>query len=247
MSIYVGTRLKHDEMISLVGHNLGRLNQSLSKTLRQAAMDNGIKQSVKGERLDFYSISKSEYENLKVDSRMLIAIDEEKMTRMLNEINSKEAYAGGMSYEVHQQYLKELRSAMCSIVEKIGEDSELPRAKIETFTHDYNVGDWIEIKGGWGTLVGNARITKVTEKTFTYEIARIFGRRCSNFDYAKKNFINVEGEGDSNFWDFIIPISGNEWAFTFEGRKTERAKRQNHNKVTPGYRSKLSPDSPLFL
>ena len=241
MTIYVATRNTAIEMQTVLNTmRIPRLNQKFAKTLRQAAMDNGIKQTVQGARLEFYPVEQEKFEEIKNNPEMLIAIDADKMTKEVNAVNSKPEYQGGMQYDIHQKYLKELRSAMSSIVQTIGADAKPEKKKRETHTHDYKVGDWIEIYGDYSNFNGNARITRVTKSSYWYEIAEIRGGRWSNFELAKACFAGVTGWQEPTCrqeWDFTIPYAGNEQDFTFQEVKMARATSWNPSKVEAGYRT----------
>jgi hypothetical protein len=240
MTTYIATRNTPSAMAAILNtRSVPRLNQGLAKTLRQAAMDNGIKQTVKGERLEFYPVDDTVFDTIKNRDDMLIAISKHDLTTQLDAVNNKEEYCGRMEYRVHERYTKELRNAMASIVVKIGMDVKADVVKRVVFTHDYAVGDWIELWGDWGHLIGTARISKVTDKSYWYELASIYSGRFSNIASAKNLFDNVTGSGTAcgQEWDFTIPYQGNESAFTFGEPKMARAAGYNPNKVTAGYRS----------
>ena len=255
-TIYIGTRLTHDEMDTLLDRKVLRLNQSLAQTCRKVAMDKGIKQTEQGQRLEFYSVTSNEFAQLTNESfsfmsklagkpviRPLIAMDEEKMLTSLRAVNSKSEYRGGMKHSVHCQYLLDLRSAISGSVTKIGDDVGYVKKTRPTYTHNYEIGDWIEVWGSYGSFEGNAKIIKTTAKTYTYKFAHINGHRFHNFESAKIRFNNVTGWGDSSHqeWDFTIPMTGNECNFTFDGEKeTKRAGQRNPTQVDPCYRSKHS-------
>ena len=239
--MYVATRNTPTEMQTVLNTTrIPMLNQKFAKTLRRAAMDSGIKQTVKGMRLEFYSVDLDTFDRIKDRQDMLIAIDEAAMTTELNAVNSKPEYSGGMVYDVHQKYLKELRTAMTAVVQTIGVDSAPEKKTRPVATHDYAVGDWIEIYGDYSYFKGNARITRVTKSSYWYEIAEIHDNRWSNFENAKACFTGVTGWQEPKYcqeWDFTIPYAGNEHAFTFQETRMARATSWNPSKVEAGYRS----------
>ena len=108
-----------------------------------------------------------------------------------------------------------------------------------TYSHNYKIGDWIEVAAGYGYIEGHAKIIETTAKTYTYALAAIHGQRVTNFHYAKRMFNNVTGSSyDSQDWDFSIPFDGNECHFTFDSQEiTKRAAQNNPKKVVPSYRS----------
>ena len=248
----IGTRLTHSQMSDVVGGRIGRLNQSMASTLRKAAMDNGIKQTEQGLRLEFYTVEEEELDNLKNEQndaylamtkgltvRPLVQFNKQKFSDKVDEINSKPEYRGGMKRDVYAKYERELRTAMAELCEVIGTDTN-KRKKAETFTHDYKVGDWIRIYGDYGWLKGNARITRVTKSSYWYEMAEIRGGRWANFNSAKAIFKDVTGWVEPHCgqeWEFTIPYAGNEHEFTFEKVKIARATKHNPSKVEPGYYS----------
>ena len=242
MTMYVATRNTATEMQTVLNTTrIPMLTQKFAKTLRQAAMDNGIKQTVQGKRLEFYSVDSDTFDRIKDRQDMLIAINANKMQTELNTVNSKPDYQGGMGYDVHQKYLKELRNAMKNVVQPIGADTAPEKKTRPAATHDYAVGDWIELYGDWGHFLGNARITRVTKSSYWYEVAEIRGGRFSNFNRAKNIFNDVTGfERDSQEWDFTVPYAGNEDAFTFQEPRMARASAKqygNPSKIVAGYRS----------
>ena len=246
----IGTRLTHSKMTKVVGDRVGRLNQSMAKTLRKAAMDKGIKQTEQGLRLEFYTVDEDTLETLKSESndaflamtkgvtvRPLVEFNRDTFTIKLQEINSKPEYTGGMNRDVYAKYENELRTAMAEQCHVIGTDTN-KRKKVEKYTHDYEVGDWIQIYGDYGYLKGNARITRVTKSSYWYEIAQIRGDRWSNFDSAKVIFKDVTGWAEpicGQEWQFTIPYAGNEHEFTFRDVKMARASSYNPRKVEAGY------------
>ena len=238
MTTYIATRKTPSQMADILNtRSVPRLNQGLAKTLRQAAMDNGIKQTVKGERLEFYPVDNATFETIKTRDDMLIAIDQTALQETLTKVNVKPEYQGGMDYRVHMRYKKELRDALAAIVVKIGMDVKADVVKRPKFTHDYAVGDWIEIWGDYGYFVGRARISRVTDSSYWYEMASIYGDRWTNFVNAQHTFTGVEGYSHCQEWDFTIPYEGNESAFTFGKPKMARAAKYNPTKVTAGYRN----------
>ena len=239
MTTYIATRNTPAEMATILNTNsVPRLNQKLAKTLRQAAMDTGIKQTVKGARLEFYPIDDTTFNDIKTRDDMLIAINSDDLATQLKTVNSKAEYQNGMDYRVHEKYKKELRNAMASIVVKIGMDVKAEVIKRPSFTHDYAHGDWIQVYGDYGNFLGNARICRVTDKSYWYQLARIDGGHFNNLELARLRFKDVDVKFDwGQEWDFTIPFAGNEEHFTFGEPIMRRASEYNPSIVTPGYRS----------
>ena len=248
---YIGTRAGFDEMKKVIP-SPRRMNQGMSKLLRKAAIDNGIKATEQRKRLEFYSVTSQEREILKdttndaflaltenVTVRPLVEFNKEQFSDLINKINSNPDYQGGMNYDVSCRYEVEMRKSLAGILTKIGEDLNT-RKKVEVQTHDYVVGDWISVVGDWNYLVGNARITKVTKASYWYEVAEIYGNQFCNGEMAEQRFTGVINEGgthNSQEWDFTIPYEGNEEAFTFREPKMARASSYNPSKVEAGYRN----------
>jgi hypothetical protein len=253
-TIYIGTRITHEDINTLLNRGVARLNQGLSKTCRKVAMDKGIKQTEKGKRLEFYSVTNDEFSQLtdessqflsklagKPDLRPLIAMDQEIMRVKLKSVNSKLEYQGGMKHSVGLQYQRDLRSAISESITKIGDDVGYIKKTRPTYTHDYTVGDWIEVRGDYGGINCHAKIIKTTPKTYSYQLAQINGKRWNNFESAKQFFSNVTGRSSAcnQDWDFTIPFESNESDFTFESVIYKKhAAERNPSIVVPGYRSK---------
>lgn len=229
----IGTRLTHSQMSDVVGGRIGRLNQSMASTLRKAAMDNGIKQTEQGLRLEFYTVDEEELDNLKnehndaylaltkgVTVRPLVQFNKQKFSDKVDEINSKPEYRGGMKRDVYAKYERELRTAMAELCEVIGTDTN-KRKKAETFTgtNPYKVGDYV-----WET--GRSRdqtyqVTRVTAKTYTVAPLVLKQGVVSNKNYAMNCFngtVNKRPDRDDHH-GFFIPLKGNEDQFTL-GKET---------------------------
>jgi hypothetical protein len=249
-NLYIGTRAEYKDINTALGRSVSRLNQRMSDTLRSIARKQGIKKTEQRARLEFYSVNKEELDKLCSEKhqmlislkgnqplRPLIAVDADKMNAGIVETNSR--YNGRMDSDTHHKYLKELEQAVEDSVVKIGEDLNI-RKRAESGTHDYAVGDWIEVYGDYGFFFGHARITRVTKASYWYELASIYNGRFNNYNTAVSMFKNVTGWNRDQEWDFTIPYKGNEEAFTFGLTKRARGSARpygNPNKVEPGYRS----------
>jgi hypothetical protein len=246
-TLYTGTRANFNDINDALGRSVSRLNQRMSETLRTIAMKQGIKKTEQRARLEFYAITKDELDKLCSEKhqiletlkgnqplRPLIAVDADKMTKGINDTNSR--YNSRMDYDTHRKYKRELEQAVEDAVVKIGEDLNT-RKKAERQTHDYAVGDWISVYGDYGYFRGNARITRVTKSSYWYEMAGIYGNGFHNYENAVRMFNDVTGHSYGQEWDFTIPYAGNEDAFTFSEPQMARARKFNPSKIEPGYRS----------
>ena len=180
MSYYIATRASHSEMVQAVGHRVGRLNQKMAATLRKAAMGLGIKQKTKeGGRLEFYSVSDSDYARLTDPEekfmaslegagnvRPLACLVEEEMSKAIDAVNAK--YSRRMPRDVFRKYEAELEQAVAGLLTKLEEDVKpvRPKKPKNTNVHGVKVGDLIEIHErysyGRGMLV---RVTKVSDSS----------------------------------------------------------------------------------
>jgi hypothetical protein len=231
MSYYIATRASHSQMVNAVGHKVGRLNQSMAGTLRRAAMALGIKQTTReGGRLEFYSVSESDYARLTDPEEKFMASLEgagsvrplasllvADLNKAIDTVNAK--YPGRMDYSTHQKYLLELKTTTGSLLTKLEEDVKVvkPKKPKNTNVHNVKVGDLIEIHErysyGRGMLV---RVTKVSDSSVWWEK---FGPGpmgyWANAKSAKLHFKNVEVEYDlgQDGSKFFIPYAGNEHLF----------------------------------
>jgi len=253
-TLYIGTRITHEDIDKLLNRRVGRLSPGFAKCCRKVAMDKGIKQTEKGKRLEFYSVTNDEFSQLtnessqflsklagKPDLRPLIAMDDEILSVKLKSVDSKLEYQGSMERSVYQQYERDIRSAISESITKIGDDVGYIKKTRPTYTHNYTVGDWIEVRGDYGGINCHAKIIKTTPKTYSYQLAQINGKRWNNFESAKQFFSNVTGRSSAcnQDWDFTIPFENNESEFTFESvTHNKRAAERNPSIVVPGYRSK---------
>jgi hypothetical protein len=246
-NLYIGTRASYNDINTVLGRSVSRLNQRMSETLRTIAMKQGIKKTEQRARLEFFAVTKDEMDKLCSEKhqmletlkgnhplRPLIAVDADKMVKGINDTNSR--YNSRMDFDTHRKYTRDLEQAVEDSVVKIGEDLNT-RKKAERHTHDYAVGDWIRVYGHYGHFRGHARITRVTKASYWYEMAGIYGGRFSNYDTAVERFNDVTGWSRCQEWDFTIPYAGNEEAFTFSEPQMARASKHNPCKVEPGYRS----------
>lgn len=150
---YIGTRADFDVMNKVIP-SPRRMNQGMSKLLRKAAIDNGIKATEQRKRLEFYSVSAEERETLKdanndaflaltenVTVRPLVEFNKEEFSDLINKINSKPEYSGGMNYETSCRYESEMRKSLAGILTKIGEDLNTRKKAEKKADCPYNVGD----------------------------------------------------------------------------------------------------------
>ena len=222
----IGSRLTYSQMDKVIPR-VRHMNQGMAKTLRKAAMDNGIKQTEQGCRLEFYTVSGEELDTLKhptndaflaltkdITVRPLVQFDKDKFSIKLDEINSKPEYQGGMAYEVHRKYEKELRKAMAELCEVIGTDTN-KRNKADTFTGDnpYKVGDYIIEYGRSGNEF--SKVVKVTPKGIVTGFLLPKAGVVSNKNYALFHFNNVVNKQPDrpDHGGFFIPLKGNEDKF----------------------------------
>jgi hypothetical protein len=224
---YIGTRAKWNDIGDVLGRDdVARLNQGLSKSIRTSVMKSGIKKTEQGARLEFYSVSNDEFDKLMKEQdtrvRPLVRVDEELLNKTLTDVNNKYGGRGGsMDYDTHRKYKIKLAEGFDKCVEIIGDDLNT-RKKPDKLNgkNPYKVGDWISVSGRYGHFEGNARISRITDKSYWYEFCvPKEGKPFNNWDYAKTNYNNVEGGGEAIYhqeWDFTIPYEGNEDKLTFE-------------------------------
>lgn len=136
---YIGNRLSFDDMGSVLGSSVYRLNNRLSETLRSIALRKGIAKTKNKKKLVFYSVEEEQFESLlkpqaatlialknNLQWLPLIAVDEEKMSSSLKEVNQK--YGGRMNREAYKIYNNELQKALDECVVPLNNDRKIKQA-----------------------------------------------------------------------------------------------------------------------
>ena len=225
-SYYIGTRAKWNDINNVLGQNVPRLNQKLSKSIRTAVMKKGIKKTEQGVRLEFYSVSNGDFDKLikkqNASVRPLVRVDEELLNKTLTDVNNK--YGGRMDYDTHRKYEIELAEGFDECVEIIGKDLNT-RKKPTTFKgkNPYKVGDWVDYYGN-SRSSSHYRITRTSDKSIWVEVPLLNG--CSwregGFLEAQricKNVIGWEEDIYRQEWEWAVPYEGNEEHFIFKDVK----------------------------
>ena len=222
-NIYIGIR-KNDELMNELGFPY-HLNEGLQKHLRTTAMNQGIKKTEQGQRLEFYSIGSMD--NVKKlqqnkDLNLLVFVDGNVLSQTLKTINSK--YGSRMTYEQHKEYKKELSEGFRVCLQKIGQDTN-NRKKVETFENPYKVGDWIPTPSKFRRMnritSEMCRVYKTTAKSYWVELPIMIGveNGISNGKYARNRYNGVNGlinetdyQADENW---TIPYNENKSVMSF--------------------------------
>ena len=123
-SFYVGTRIDHSEMNSLVGTSISRLNESLSKNLRSSVQKKGIKKTEQGKKLLFYNVDEEQYNQLiSKGINVLVKVDSDELTTKLRDVNSR--YPSRMDYSTSLKYKSELEKQFIDTIEVVGKDENI--------------------------------------------------------------------------------------------------------------------------
>jgi hypothetical protein len=246
-----------------MGRPVSHINQKFAQTLRKVAMDKGIKQTEQGQRLEFYIVTDEEFSQFTSDGsdmllklsgkepvRALISIDSDKMSANLEAVNSKIEYRGGMKYDTHQRYLRELRDAMADAVHKIGEDLNIRKKADAVGENPYKVGDYIytsklaKVDGDDEQKLhffASARVVKSGKRFVEIETPLLMNELIwSNSESAKRMFKNTvtwnvdraKYAGDAH--GHFVPEKDNEDVITWKTVKkgyTSKPARFQWNKV----------------
>lgn len=252
---YIATRATFSEMESAVGSRVGRLNQSMATTLRQAAMSLDIKQKTKdGGRLEFYSVDQAGYDMLTDTKNKIIAVlknspnvrplawlNRDELGQTIDSINAK--YGRRMDYATHCKYLAELKQATGALLHKLEDDVKAERTK---YTNDtgLRVGDMIPGRFTWKDAMASgantnvysnsdtgdhsiAVITKITDAGYQYQV---YVPRYHHSVYARlagKNMNSYMGSCE-------ISIQDNPEYFVLSKTKTARWSRHNPKPLAKG-------------
>jgi hypothetical protein len=239
---YIGSRYDWSKLNTLLERSVSKLNESLTKNLRTAALAKGIKKTEQGVRLDFYSVNGNELALLQsTDARPLVKVDAGKMTLSLNEVNSK--YQQRMDWSTAQKYKMDLGNAFAKCIDVIGTDTN-ERAKPTKVLgkNPYKVGDWIDTSNQYcyhATGITNA-ISKLRKELFGYsggnisDAARVYKVSDSSY-WIELPFLNEEPKGVSNWewadvrFDNLIIANGcnndntwnrdHDWTIPYEGNE----------------------------
>ena len=265
MAYYIATRASFTDMETALGHRVSRLNQKMAATLRKAAMALDIKQNTKdGGRLEFYSVSDSDYTRLTDPQekfmnlltgaegiRPLASLVEADLDRAIKDVNSR--YTGRMDYRTHQKYLGELKRTVGAALVKLEQDVKTQReVKPKLGQNPYKVGDLFTSDWEYSAPeefrhYANCRVARATDAYVWLEYINFKDemgvRGCwSNTDSVKSAFKNAKTYGKSSQWEnhgHFIPLADNEHALTWLPVKDYKGRliRQRWDKVA-GYRIK---------
>ncbi len=232
---YIASRVSHDDMTKILGRPSSRLNQKMSATLRSVAMKQGIAKTSSGRRLEFYSVDKAALDTLTaptaasmnalkfdIDWRPLLIVDAEKMSAGIAKVNTK--YPRSMTRDLHKQYLNDLESAVEDSVVKIAEDIKSQRKSYPN--PGIKVGDWVTHSDGTGRTTYPARVVRVTDKTFSYEVYAfkpigpfVRGDVNSLFTDDERQQRGIKYTGTADYDGSItVPYKGNEEFFCRLGK-----------------------------
>lgn len=247
---YIGSRYEWKEISALVGRQVSKLNEGLTKHLRTAVLSKGIKKTEQGVRLDFYSVNEKELNLLlNTEARPLVKVDEAKMSLLLNEVNSK--VPRRMDYDTAEKYKRDLAKAFSACVDIIGTDTNERKLREVVGPNPYKVGDWIDTSNQYGGSIANAysklctecwadnyRIGKLSDAARVYRVSKSSywlevpvlneaPQGVTNWEWAADRFPNlIKAYGCKDGWnsqdghDFTIPYEGNEDSMTFVKAKT---------------------------
>ncbi len=126
---YVGTRKMSYEISKIIGRDVFRLNEGLSKKLRSSVLKKGIKKTEQGKKLIFYSVKEKELNTLLNQGiDILVKVDEDKLQNVLNQINIK--YPRKMDLDLSKKYKEELENGLLDSVEIIGKDKNIRKKSV---------------------------------------------------------------------------------------------------------------------
>lgn len=153
MEYWMGTRVDWNTINKELDRRVSRLNQSLSKTLRQVANTKGIKQSEQGKRLEFYLVNKDEFEGFGEEHdtlmllkgsqaiRPLLLVDKALMEKNLDRVNNTPEYSSSMKPDVYRNYKQDLKQALESSVTRVGDDLNIRKEANRLGANPLQVGD----------------------------------------------------------------------------------------------------------
>lgn len=228
---YIANRLSHSDMARVVP-GVRRLNQKLADTLRSVALKRGVAKTQAGRRLEFYSVSQAELNELiepatatlitlknDLDWNPLLTVDADIMSKNLTEVNSR--YTRRMDYKTAQQYNKDLQAALDASVVVIGQDHK--KARTRHTNPGYKVGDFLSHSAGYRETYP-AVITKITESGYQYQVYQpaFYVPWDDTVKAWAKQFKNAEAWG--NAWDgnVKIPFEPNQKWFKLNPKKYNR-------------------------
>jgi hypothetical protein len=239
---YIGSRYDWSKLNTLLERSVSKLNESLTKNLRTAALAKGIKKTEQGVRLDFYSVNGNELALLQsTDARPLVKVDADKMTLSLNRVNGN--YPSSMDWSTAKKYKISLANAFTKCIDVIGTDTN-ERAKPTKVLgkNPYKVGDWIDTSNQYcyhATGITNA-ISKLRKELFGYssvnisDAARVYKVSDSSY-WIEVPILNEQPTGVSNWewadvrFDNLIIANGcnndntwnrdHDWTIPYEGNE----------------------------
>lgn len=248
--IYIGTRVNWEELQNTLNRSVSRLNQKLTKQLRDIAMKKGIKKTEQGKRLELYSIYQDELDTLMNNPsvRPLVKVNSKEMRDGLHKVNN--SYPSSMDNETYWEYQNELERLLVNTLVVIGEDKnerKKPNRQKIVGNNPYKVGDWIDTSNQHcysGTGISNAfrkiknehnirllsdaaRVYRVSDSSYWLEvpILKKAPDGVSNWEWADVRYNNllITKGCDTQYqhdWDWSIPYEGNEDEFEFIKSKT---------------------------
>jgi len=219
--VYVGTIIGSSRMNALVGRRVATLNERLSVTIRRAAIDNGIKATVKGSKLEFFSIEGDEFTKLSNNSDMLVKMTAADLTSELSRVNG--SYPARMDYATGEKYKADLRSAMAGALTVIGSDPVTKKTvdPNKTTSVALMVGKWRN--DGGSTLMGgtvNGVFMSIPAATMSYgpakfrNLAQIYITTDPNAEFSydpKFTREDIRGGSSRRKGKIVVPVSDDDF------------------------------------
>ena len=233
--VYIGARSSKN-IATIIGNNPPRLNGKMSEHLRGACMQLGIKKSEQGKKLEFFVVDEDQYtmltdhenqvlEQLKGNDPVhhLVKVDKEQLGKIIDQVNAKSEYKGGMDYSTYEKYKRDMSNSLKQCVEVTGKDLNIKKTPDKKPENPYKVGDLVLLGREYDSPYSDGkyashRVAKDGKLYIELEAMRPSQLEgCgvwSNSVSAKECFNNVETYGNikdqyANHGHFI-PFEGNE-------------------------------------
>lgn len=210
-TIYVGVRCEY--LTTPNQKHVPKLNEGLSVNVRQAAMDKGIAQTLKGKKVLVWHTTEEEAKTLLETSydygdegkitfeqpaRILFRVDADELTQALKEHNS--SFPKRMDSETYKQYKMGLTKVFKNLVQVVDNDKLDKKEKPKKELMNLKVGDWIRTPDKYRYMNKQiishiCRVSKTTDKSYWIEIPYLTdmpgGIACGK--YARDNYEGVNG------------------------------------------------------
>jgi len=227
--IYIGVReTNYDDEHRAANRtliDLRVLNEGLSKSVRQGAMDKGITQSIKGRKIKIYVGNEETIQTLESQTPnvVLFRVNGEDLDNGLQEHNGK--FPRRMDKETYKNYqngLKDLFSNLVQVVYNDKDDHKKPAPTKDVF----KVGDWVPTPSKFRRMTNivseMCRVYRVSASSYWVEIPFMTdypkGVACGKF--ARRNYEGVNGViNESNYQadeDWTIPYEQNKDVMDFQ-------------------------------